>query len=248
MESYSLYNEEVALTFDPVKHIYRANGEIVEGATSILKCVAKPALVPWAANMAAEYVSKNLKPGIALDELQIIELCSGAKSAHRVKSGSSASLGQLAHTWFEDYFEGRQPPVPFNKDLKNMVDSFLQFVKEHEIKPLETERRLFSRKLNYAGSTDLICLFNGELTIADYKTSRSGIYPEHLIQLGAYDLCYHEEVGDKPTRHLIINCNAKGELKITLSKEVDRNRQAFISVLHLHRSLKEIAQELKNGR
>src|SRR4051812_27417221 len=110
MESYSLYSGTVELTFDPVKHKYKANGKEVLGVTTVLKVINKPALMPWAAKMTAEYVEQNLKPGLALDEIQIQQLCSAAKGAYRKKAQDSADLGHLAHSWFEAYFSGRTRP------------------------------------------------------------------------------------------------------------------------------------------
>ena len=258
LETYSLYGGAVTLTFDPDKHIYRANGEIVEGATSILKVIAKPALVPWAANMAAEYVGRALKPGISLDEVQIVELCDGAKKAHRVKADQSASLGHLAHAWFDDHFSGRAPSAPVNSQLRQMTEAFLRFADLHELEILETEKRLYSRVHKFAGTTDLICMVDGELTIADYKTG-SGLYPEMLAQLGGYDICWSEEMTYRwqineheadaqiayPTRHMLINCTAKGELSVALSSRVQQNRLAFLNALNLSRGIKEAAEDLK---
>lgn len=245
MESYNLYGGEVLLTFDPIKHVYKANGEIVEGVTSFLKVISKPALIPWAANMAADFVSKGLKPGVPLDEIEIVNLCEGAKKAHRNKADQSASLGHIAHDYFEDRFSDKAVDIPVNPQLRNIVDAFLHFTDSHDIVPLETERRLYSREHKFAGTTDLICKLDGELTIADYKTSASGIYPEHFIQLGAYDVAYSEETGEQPTRHLIINCNAKGELAVALSSRVERNKAAAINALQLSRQLKQIVEDLK---
>lgn len=252
METYSLYNGEIELTFDPVKHKYRANGQEVLGVTTVLKVINKPALMPWAAKMTAEHVQKNLIPGVALDEIQIEQLCYAAKGAYRKKAQDSADLGHYAHDWFDNYFRGNSPVTPINKDLRNMTDAFLTFAKQHDIKPLATERKLYSKSRGVAGTADLICLFEGEETMADYKTGKSGIYPEHFIQMGGYDICYTEEeheriVAGEPLikLHLIINCNKDGELYVAQTRKVQRNRDAFDSALNLQRALSEIGADAK---
>jgi hypothetical protein len=244
MNTYSLYNNTVEITFDPDKHKYTANGADVSSVTQVLKVIAKPALVFWSASMAANYVAEQVKPGIALDEMEIQKLCDGAKKAHRQKAQDSADLGGAAHRWFEDYFSGRKPARPVNADLQNMTDAFLTFVGSHDIQPISLEQRLYSVDLKVAGTADLIAIIDGELTVADYKTTRSGIYPEALLQLGAYDLLYTEEqefLGRKTqpiTNHVIINCNKDGNLYIYNSKATEQNKAAFVHALGLHNGLK----------
>lgn len=250
METYSLYNNTVELVFDPVKHKYTVGGKKVDGVTTVLKVISKPALVPWAAKMTSEYVEKNLKPGVALDELEIKQLVAAAKGAHRQRAQNSADLGGLAHAWFEDYFAGKDPQMPFNKDLQNMVQAFLRFVKTHDVHPIFLEKRLYSVANRVAGTADLGLMIEGELAIADYKTSKSGIYAEHFAQMGGYDVCYTEEqqfLGiDRPVdRHIIINTNASGELYVAQSKNVSTNRNAFLSALALGRALEEVDADRK---
>lgn len=262
METYTLYNGEVELVFDPVNHKYKANGKDVLGVTTVLKVINKPALMPWAAKMTAEHIAQNLRPGIPLDEMEIEQLCQAAKGAYRKKAQDSADLGHYAHDWFDNYFRGNNPVTPINKDLRNMTEAFLTFAKQHDIRPISTERKLFSVSRQVAGTTDLECLFEGELTLGDYKTGKSGIYPEHFIQMGGYDICYtEEELSDSERlarrlegdgeplvkRHLIINCNKDGELYVAQTRNVQRNRDAFDAALNLQRSLHEIEAETKGS-
>jgi hypothetical protein len=252
METYSLYNNTIELVFDPSKHVYTVDGEVVSGVTTVLKVISKPALVPWAAKMTAEHVDSVLKPGVALDELEIKQLVDDAKFAHRKKANTSANLGALAHSWFEDYFAGLNPDRPFNAELRNMTEAFLRFAKTHEIHPLTMEKRLYSPLHRVAGTADLTCMIEGEHAVADYKTGKSGIYPEHFIQMGAYDICLTEEqefMGvDKPiSRHILINANAKGELYVGQSRNVQTNKNAFLSALELGRALEVIEADKKQN-
>lgn len=249
--THKLYGGTVELSFNADKHKYTVNGNLVDSVTQILKIINKPLLVPWAAKMTAEYVNANLKPGVGLDELQIQELCKSAKNAHRMRSQTSADLGGIAHSWMEDYFAGKQPATPYNPELRNITEAFLRFTRQHVIEPITLEKKLYSIKHNVAGTTDLIAVIDGELTIADYKTSKSGIYAEGLIQLGAYDLCYTEEnefLGSaRPiTRHMIINCKANGELNIANSSNVQQNREAFLYALGLANSLSGVDTDCKS--
>lgn len=250
MEINSLYNGEIELAFDPVKHVYTVGSKKVPGATTVLKVIAKPALIAWSAKMTSQYVAETLKPGVALDEVEIEQLCKAAKGFHRVKADTAADIGHLAHKWCEEYMKGQDPAKPISKELRNITDAFLEFVKAHSIQPLEIEKKLYSKRLNVAGTADLIAIMDGELTVADYK-SGSGIYSEHFIQMGAYDLLYSEEqdaVGNpiEVKKHVIVNCNKAGELWVGTSRKVQRNRDAFEAALNLHLALAEIEAERKS--
>lgn len=245
-EVVTLYNGEVELSFDPVKHVYTANGKVCSGVTTVLKVINKPLLVPWAAKMSAEFIERNLTPGQVLDEVQIKELVKGCKDAHRQKTEKAADVGSMAHKWFEDYVKGDKPATPVNEDLITITDAFLRFFDEYDVEPLRAERKLYSRKMNVAGTTDLICMFRGGLCIADYKTSGSGIYNEAFIQLGAYSAMYAEETGQQSDVHVVINVNKKGECNVGICEEVQRSEDTFRSALSLNRALYQLEQDRKS--
>jgi hypothetical protein len=45
--------------FDEKKHLYFYDGKPMTGCTTILGVLAKPALIPWAAKMAVEYIAQH---------------------------------------------------------------------------------------------------------------------------------------------------------------------------------------------
>ena len=195
--------------------------------------------------MGAEFFAKNIKAGTVLDELDIDQMAKGIKAAYRQKADKSANIGTLAHDWCEQYIVGTSPEVPTNPELRNIAGAFTDFVSQHEIAVIHTERKLYSRELNFAGTADLIAMFDGELAVLDYKTTASGIYNEHFIQLGAYSLAYKEETGKQPLLHVIVNVNKHGELKVEVNENYLRNEDAFKSVLSLTKHLEDIDRERK---
>jgi len=50
---------KVILEFNPKKHWYSIDGEYVPACTTILNNIAKPALIPWAANEGAKFYVQN---------------------------------------------------------------------------------------------------------------------------------------------------------------------------------------------
>lgn len=60
-----------------------------------------------------------------------------------------------------------------------------EFTAEHEVEVIETEFALWSWKLGFAGTVDLLAKVDGVYTIMDWKTSKS-VYLGHKAQISAY--------------------------------------------------------------
>jgi genome maintenance exonuclease 1 len=82
----------------------------------------------------------------------------------------AAARGTNIHTMCENYVRGEDVDVsmPFNSYLFNQVKKVLD---EHVDDIVGCELTLVSDELKIAGSCDLIALYDGKLSIIDYKTS-----------------------------------------------------------------------------
>src|SRR3990167_7476670 len=125
-----LYGGEIELTFDPAKHLYEANGVKAHGVTSVLNSLAKPALIYWAANKAAEFIENTLEAGRSYDELEIAELVDGAKNAHRKRTKEATGVGTLAHNWISKWIKGENPEPLTNKVSKEICERFVKWAEE----------------------------------------------------------------------------------------------------------------------
>lgn len=240
METYKLYGGQVTLTFNEARHLYTVDDKAVDGVTTVLSIINKPALLPWAAKMASEEVARCLKPGVGLDELEIIELCDRAKKAYRAKAERAATIGSAVHAWIEDWINKKNPPMPTNPEMRNGVDAFLRWVSSHNVQFLNAEEKIFSRKNYYAGTFDFEALIDGELYLGDIKTS-SGIYDEMFFQTAAYQAARMEEFHDKKyVGNIIVNCRKDGTLESKVSTEFEANHNAFLAALTLYRRTKEL--------
>jgi hypothetical protein len=109
---------------------------------------------------------------------------------------------------------------------------------------ISTERPLYSRQLNYAGTTDIIARINGKVYMLDLKTTNSskkaplGIYAEYFMQLGAYSHAYKEETGQEFDDCGIIRTSKDG--KLTNANAVDMGitdeecERAFAFAIRVH--------------
>lgn len=269
-QSYELYGGDITLTFDEAKHTYSIDKRIIKDSISgCLKVINKPALIGWAAGLAVDHISARMYPGMVLDEISIKDLTKGAKTAYRQRTEDAADLGTLGHKWVEDYLTAEAnnrplPALPVNSQLRNIAETFLQFMKENDVEVIAAEQKVYSEELDIAGTFDLLARFNGELAILDWKTG-SGIYPEYFLQMGGYDKCLREEylytlahqtdpdwdsiqgkvVDSGIKKHVIVNCSKTGELKVAISDNTTRNRRAFVHALMLSRDLSDIEYDLK---
>ena len=197
--THQLYGGEVTLDFDTGKHAYKWKGAAVPSVTQILGVIAKPALVPWAAKCAGDHIRANLKPGVALDEIQIGELADAAKNAHRAQASQAAAIGGQVHDWAERHSKGERPPMPIHPQIRSGVEAFLAWFAAHHVEVQHAERKIFSRTHLYAGTVDLIAKINGVPAVLDYKTS-TGLWDEYRLQVAAYSQALIEE-GVVPPEH-----------------------------------------------
>lgn len=123
----------------------------------------------------------------------------GEEKCNKIKN-QAASRGTKLHEICEDYLLGKlkkgyqylPDQLERFKNLKPYLDANLS-----EIRAVEAP--LYSKYLGVAGRTDLIAVWNGRLSIVDYKTSRWVKSVEdisgYLTQAAAYSLMFEERTG-----------------------------------------------------
>jgi len=238
------YNGSVTLEFDPQKHAYLLNGKKVNGVTTVLQRLSKPALIYWSAKMASQHMESILKPGIPLDEMEIKQLAKDAILAHRNKRDASADMGTWVHAFCQEYVEGKNPKAPVNERLLSAVEQFISWYGSQDIKNISSEQKLCSPTLELAGTVDLICELDGRLTIIDWKTG-SGIYPEYILQMAAYVMMYEEEFGKTVDQVGVVNCSVKAPFKTFFTDEIQRAKDIYKLLLNLDREFRILEESMK---
>jgi len=80
----------VILEFNPKKHWYSIDGEYVPACTTILDSIAKPALVPWAANEGSKFYNMNVGKTMGKNpSMTEAEMAKGIRTAYRTSSGAA---------------------------------------------------------------------------------------------------------------------------------------------------------------
>jgi hypothetical protein len=221
---------------------YQIDGLSLPSVTTILSVIAKPQLINWASYSsrdntidaaiaqyqafaaAGSWVSNTSFKAAILKHL-------GKRPAHLSKSDEAIDIGTLVHARVEAEMRrelGQDvalPEVPEQEIVNGMAkahpawsayQAYLAWRRANEVKPLEVEKRLYSKRHGYAGTADFEGYVADKLTVADWKTSR-GVYPEYRLQVAAYRTARYE-MGPQ--------CGVLGGLVLRFPKAVDDTFEA----------------------
>lgn len=213
---YSLYNDEILLEFDSKKHCYTVDGKEVNGVTSILGIIDKPAVNRWKITQCLDFIKRHWKAGISYDEYTIWKILSDAETAHELVSDKAKVIGSIIHSWIEYYISAKVkeddiPDFPINKDARVGCEAFVKWEENKNVTWLGSEQIVYSKKYNYAGTFDGLGVWDDKLTLCDFKSSKA-IYPEYFVQASTYAKAYEEEHDRKIDRVSILKI-PKGDRK-----------------------------------
>lgn len=181
------------LVFYPKSHRYKLDGEWVQGVTTLIKGgLPSEALKFWASKAVAEYVADHREQVFNLYEMGRLPMVGALKEVPWQFRDTAAIKGTEVHDFAERIANGEEVDVPSH--LTGHVESCIQFLDDYQIEPTLVEQTVGNREHRYAGKLDLIA----NDAIWDYKTSRSGIYPEAAFQESAYAFAeFYGESGDE---------------------------------------------------
>lgn len=191
--------------------------------TEILKSIAKPALVGWAFKMGRQHTLAaarsvyeecygtrgELPPPpsyiAAVDQrapknqyqLPTDAVDIGTLVHKRVEAEIRRELGQdvdIPEIPEVEVVGGRQKPHP----AWAAYQAYLAWRREHDVRPVAVEKRVYSRRLGFAGTADFEGYVDGQYCFGDWKTSEA-VYGEYPIQLAAYRAAEMEMRGDYVT-------------------------------------------------
>jgi len=131
-------------------------------------------------------------------------------------SSEARDIGTQTHQLIEDYLHNR--PSSIKVDLLSIAHFERIKVFLHKITEVHgTEEMLYSDKLKLAGTADCIGMYDGNLSIIDYKTKRSdqreSYLTDYFLQSTAYSIMWEEMTGDPIHQIVILVSSRKGQLK-----------------------------------
>lgn len=236
----------VGYCFDEVNHIHYLDGKRLIGTTTVLGVVAKPQLIPWAVGMAIEHIKLH---GIRGEKYYTVsdKVLDEAKVAHTKNKERAAEAGTDVHAQIEALVKNaianggylNHITVSGNKQVNNFVD----WAKSKNVKFLESEKNIYSRKMWIGGICDLVGEIQGKVYVMDIKTSKF-IYDTYWWQLAAYQLCL-QEMGYYPEieGHIIIKTSDRTGFEVAENKDFKGNSTAFKACLFIHKQLESLKKK-----
>lgn len=226
----------------------------------------------------SEVPPKELVTYIAEMTLEAFEkICLEAKSAPRDKLEEAGDVGHMAHTWLEYFIKAviardvqqqqyKLANMPADERARNCVMAALGWMKTHNVRWIETERKIYSKKYSYAGTMDGLAIvdscddplcrgcagevFKDRLSIIDWKSSNY-LYIEYLYQTAAYEAAYEEEFGVEVEDRWILRLGKEdGEFDPWHTTEGDfqEDFEGFLDALSLTRSVHLTEERMKGQK
>ncbi len=187
-------------------HSYYYDTKEVPSVTTILKLLAKPALVKWANIMGF----KRRKVEDILEE----------------KSYIGTYVHELIESWLSGHYIVRLKD-DYHRIGYNHFAQFYNWYKSHDI-TMEFVEQSFSCKY-FGGTVDFYGEIDGKKTIVDFKTSK-GFYSSMFLQLSAY--VYLLEQKGYEVEQVGILCINQDKYKFkTMSREqIGRYQETFLKL------------------
>lgn len=279
-KSYWFYEGDVEIRFDKKEHIYylvEANGSLtaLDSVSKVCHIIDKSkALVPWACKMMAQKLftlvpkttTKSGTEAVIMTFEDFEKAVISAKSAHKERLEDAGEVGNNVHDWVEQYIklriDGRSTDeilgqFPFDPRAENGCTAALTWMRNHNVRWIATEKKIYSRTHRIPGTMDgiartdscgdkLCCpiYFRDHLSVVDWKTSNQ-LYIEYIMQVSTYRVAEHEENGTEYNDAWIIRLGKEdGEFEPWyLDQEgLELGWRAFLSALSLTRDIKTLKE------
>jgi len=256
------YGGSITLRFakDPYHQYFLACGaslEPVDGVTSACGILDKSMfLVPWSAKMTAEKILRTMPSDtdeLGIKYIQSIDWDSfativlEAKKAHREKLADASDVGAQAHDWLDRSIqyamkhtagrvEALSEQMPNDQRAINCGNEAYNWMRRHNVVWLESEKVVYSRKWNFAGTMDGMAYVDDQICIIDWKSSNA-LRTEYLYQTAAYQAAYEEEHGVKfPGRWILRLGKEEGDFESWFADQFDQDFTVFTNLLTLKKN------------
>lgn len=232
--------QDVELDFNEKKHYYTVEGEYAPSVTTILDSIAKPALIPWAANEGAKFFISH-----AHEDMKAEDMAKGIRGAYRTSSGQALNIGMEVHKWCEEAILWKlgkgEAPLPLERtESKNAINAFREWTKANDVEWLTVEEKVYHRGHKFAGTVDATAIVNDDYCVIDFKTS-GAIYSAYHLQCAAYAKAIEDMRGKEVDKAYVLRFDKKtGEFEAGSSVEIMDNFIAFLGFLEGYSRLRTL--------
>jgi hypothetical protein len=172
------------------RRFYRlADGTELPSVTTVLGiALAKPALPGWAAKTVATEALDNLPRLVRMSRTNRDEAIRWLKGSPYSQRDAAADAGSKAHDLAEAHALGKPYTAPdTSTDLGETLTQFVKWMADWQPTFEATEAIVTNLTVGWAGTLDAICripALDNRLLVVDYKTGKTGPYPEWALQVG----------------------------------------------------------------
>ena len=198
---HSLFEELKRRNVDSTRYYEVGGDTIYPSVTSVISFISRKKFADWRAKV-------------------------GEVEANR-KTKRATTRGTNLHTLFEvylnngDYKEQKEYELPLIHLMFNSAKSKLN---DRIGTIYQQETTMSSDRLCLAGTVDLICEFDGELAVVDFKTSEKEKPEEWLedyfVQLSAYWAMFSERTGVVPKKLVVFLVAENGDIQIVERRNI----------------------------
>lgn len=253
------FRSNAYLSSDGIHYIVQGIGEFKRVTHFISDIVNSSVLIDWGARkereLCASVVGQVMEGFVSTGEFPtkygFVDAYTrelGKTRSHQRISREARDLGTSAHKMIELFLlplvagDNYQPAGPTLDEMKERApkgallafDAFRLWYADQDIEPLAVEEIVYcndnsNHKMWYAGTVDLICKLNGEITIIDWKTS-ANIYFSAAIQIGSYAHAHNFLKHYEPcTKALIVRLPKRSGSKLEVRSFEEGELKAYMS-------------------
>lgn len=159
---------------------YDIDNQIYPRVTSIINVISKPGLRYWYGKLGTEEAQRYMQDrstfGSAMhDMIENLAMIDSRDKANRFISRCS------------------------NEEMEECLRAFMDWRKYRTLGERQVETVVYSSEYDYAGTFDFLGRVDGDLLLADWKSSKQ-IYPSYFLQLSAYANAVREMVDVFPDK------------------------------------------------
>jgi hypothetical protein len=224
--------------------------------TRILGVLDKPFLGPWQRKMVAESVYTQFHNesdnGTVLTDMKgVRHICNQAKQAADLYRDEAADRGKRIHDFLEAIFDAKEHLAKHIMEtddegvlMSKIQENAAKWVMDEDVKAVEVEKMVVSKKHGYAGTCDLIVTMKNHkggppvLAVVDWKTG-GGVYDTHKLQMAAYAKAYEEMTGSAVDIAFVMHITpALGKLspKLHLHQwDINNEFETFLKVMDVYK-------------
>jgi hypothetical protein len=166
------------------------------------------------------------------------------------QSEVACDIGTFAHAMVEQHIKGLESDAVLDtapQDLRdricNAFGEYLEWEQQTRVKFIAQEIPLVSELYRFGGCPDAIGIINDKRCLIDWKTS-NGVYPDHLIQLAAYQNLWNENFPDQQLDDVSYLCRFSKEFADFEVRKFGDHTTAW-ELFKLYRQAYELDKQLK---